>query len=143
MASSELFPRPLVVGSPTHQAAAAAVAAAAVATVAMTPELSDEDDEEVEAMATAAGAGNGVHLASVAAASPSPTLTGTLSKWTNYIHGWQDRWIDHAPSMAKQCHHNCFLYRYFALKADGSLVYYKSANDTDFGCRGAISIQVR
>ena len=24
---------------------------------------------------------------------------------------------------------------------DGTLVYYKSANETDFGCRGAISIQ--
>ena len=49
------------------------------------------------------------------------TLTGTLSKWTNYIHGWQNR--------------------YFSLKPDGALVYYRSANDTDFGCRGAISIQ--
>ena len=44
---------------------------------------------------------------------------GTLSKWTNYIHGWQDRYI--------------------ALK-EGSLVYYKSEVETDFGCRGAISI---
>ena len=32
--------------------------------------------------------------------------------------------------------------RYFSLKSDGSLAYYKSAHDTDFGCRGAISIQV-
>jgi collagen type IV alpha-3-binding protein len=47
------------------------------------------------------------------------TSTGTLSKWTNYIHGWQDRFI--------------------ALK-DGTLVYYKSEFETDFGCRGAISI---
>ena len=53
---------------------------------------------------------------------PVHSLTGNLSKWTNYIHGWQDR--------------------FFALKQDGSLVYYKSVNDTDFGCRGAISIQV-
>jgi len=55
---------------------------------------------------------------------PAPAVdprTGTLSKWTNYIHGWQDR--------------------FFTLKPDGSLVYYKSANDTDFGCRGAIHIQ--
>lgn len=44
---------------------------------------------------------------------------GTLSKWTNYIHGWQDRHID---------------------LRDGTLSYYKSANDTAYGCRGAISI---
>lgn len=49
----------------------------------------------------------------------APELQGTLSKWTNYIHGWQDRFI--------------------ALK-EGSLVYYKSEVETDFGCRGAISI---
>jgi len=48
-------------------------------------------------------------------------MSGTLSKWTNYLHGWQDR--------------------FFALKPDGSLVYYKSSVDTDFGCRGAIHIQ--
>ena len=47
------------------------------------------------------------------------SIIGTLSKWTNYIHGWQ--------------------YRYIALK-EGSLVYYKSEVETDFGCRGAISI---
>lgn len=46
-------------------------------------------------------------------------LQGTLCKWTNYIHGWQDRHI--------------------VLK-DGTLSYYKSENDTAFGCRGAISI---
>lgn len=46
-------------------------------------------------------------------------ITGTLMKWTNYIHGWQDRFI--------------------VLK-DGTLSYYKSENDTSFGCRGAISL---
>ena len=48
-----------------------------------------------------------------------PELTGTLSKWTNYIHGWQDRYI--------------------VLK-DGTLSYYKSENETAFGCRGAVSL---
>lgn len=46
-------------------------------------------------------------------------LTGVLSKWTNYIHGWQDRYI--------------------VLK-NGTLSYYKSEHDQGFGCRGAISI---
>ncbi len=48
-----------------------------------------------------------------------PELTGTLNKWTNYIHGWQDRFI--------------------VLK-DGTLSYYKSENETAFGCRGAVSL---
>jgi len=49
-----------------------------------------------------------------------PELKGYLSKWTNYIHGWQPRFI--------------------VLK-DGTLSYYKSEDDSDFGCRGAISLQ--
>jgi collagen type IV alpha-3-binding protein len=48
-----------------------------------------------------------------------PELQGVLSKWTNYIHGWQSRFI--------------------VLK-DGTLSYYKSEQDTGFGCRGAISL---
>lgn len=48
-----------------------------------------------------------------------PELHGVLSKWTNYLHGWQDRFI--------------------VLK-EGTLSYYKSENDTSFGCRGAVSL---
>ncbi|XP_044734973.1 ceramide transfer protein isoform X1 [Chrysoperla carnea] len=48
-----------------------------------------------------------------------PQLQGILSKWTNYIHGWQDRFI--------------------VLK-DGTLSYYKSEEDSGFGCRGALSL---
>jgi len=62
------------------------------------PELSDEDEWDAD----------------------PPELCGNLNKWTNYIHGWQSRFM--------------------ALK-DGTLVYYRSSNETDFGCRGAISIQ--
>jgi collagen type IV alpha-3-binding protein len=46
-------------------------------------------------------------------------LKGYLCKWTNYIHGWQPRYI--------------------VLK-DGTLSYYKSEEDSDLGCRGAISL---
>lgn len=49
-----------------------------------------------------------------------PELAGTLSKWTNYIHGWQDRYI--------------------VLVKTGTLSYYKSETETAFGCRGAISL---
>jgi len=45
---------------------------------------------------------------------------GTLSKWTNYLHGWQDR--------------------YFVI-ADGVFSYYKSEFDTNYGCRGSVSVQ--
>lgn len=48
-----------------------------------------------------------------------PELQGTLSKWTNYIHGWQTRFI--------------------VLK-DGTLSYYKSEQDSGYGCRGSISL---
>ena len=48
-----------------------------------------------------------------------PELQGLLFKWTNYIHGWQKRFI--------------------VLK-DGTLSYYKSQEEQDFGCRGALSL---
>lgn len=46
-------------------------------------------------------------------------LKGYLNKWTNYIHGWQPRFI---------------------VFKDGTLSYYKTEEDSDFGCRGAISV---
>lgn len=48
-----------------------------------------------------------------------PELQGNLSKWTNYIHGWQIR---------------------FMVLKDGTLSYYKSEHDSGFGCRGSISL---
>ncbi|KAJ6219037.1 hypothetical protein RDWZM_004849 [Blomia tropicalis] len=51
--------------------------------------------------------------------SPLPSMSGVLLKWTNYIHGWQQRFI--------------------VLK-DGTLSYYKSEDELSFGCRGAITI---
>ena len=63
------------------------------------PTLTDEEDE-------ALGVNNG-------------EIKGVLSKWTNYIHGWQDRYI---------------------ILKDGTLSYYKSEHELSFGCRGAISI---
>eukprot|EP00794_Sanderia_malayensis_P009874 gene9874-10884_t len=47
------------------------------------------------------------------------SFEGTLSKWTNYLHGWQDR--------------------YFIL-IGGNLSYYKSEFDTAYGCRGSVSL---
>ncbi|XP_064900941.1 ceramide transfer protein-like isoform X19 [Columba livia] len=46
-------------------------------------------------------------------------LCGLLSKWTNYIHGWQDRWV--------------------VLKIN-TLSYYKSEDETEYGCRGSICL---
>lgn len=59
-------------------------------------------------------------LDGVPAASPPGEISGTLSKWTNYIHGWQDR---------------------HTVIKDGVMTYYKSRQDTSFGCRGSISIE--
>ncbi|CAG5128563.1 unnamed protein product [Candidula unifasciata] len=50
---------------------------------------------------------------------PLPELSGTLCKWTNYLHGWQDRYI--------------------VLK-DNTISYYKSEDEIAFGCRGAVSL---
>lgn len=66
--------------------------------------LSDEDDEVV-----------GI----VSPAEADISYEGTLSKWTNYLHGWQTRYL---------------------VLRDGTLYYYKSEFDTGFGCRGSVSI---
>ena len=48
------------------------------------------------------------------------TMHGTLSKWTNYLSGWQDRHV---------------------VVRDGILSYYKSEIDLQYGCRGSLSLQ--
>ncbi len=55
-----------------------------------------------------------------AAANVNKDLASNLFKWTNYIHGWQERYI--------------------VLK-DGVLSYYKSPSETHYGCRGAIALK--
>ncbi|XP_006167847.1 collagen type IV alpha-3-binding protein isoform X2 [Tupaia chinensis] len=50
---------------------------------------------------------------------PPVERCGVLSKWTNYIHGWQDRWV--------------------VLK-NNTLSYYKSEDETEYGCRGSICL---
>ncbi|XP_062310652.1 ceramide transfer protein isoform X1 [Osmerus eperlanus] len=50
---------------------------------------------------------------------PVIELGGVLSKWTNYIHGWQDRWV--------------------VLK-NNTLSYYKSEDEREYGCRGALCL---
>lgn len=71
--------------------------------------LSDEEEE----LSSSAGPSGSSAISGI-------TLQGSLCKWTNYLHGWQQR--------------------YFVL-ANQTLSYYKSENDTSFGCRGAVSIQ--
>lgn len=48
-----------------------------------------------------------------------PFIQATLSKWTNYLLGWQDR---------------------FVVVRDGILSYYKSEIDLQYGCRGSVSL---
>ncbi|VDN16758.1 unnamed protein product [Dibothriocephalus latus] len=49
-----------------------------------------------------------------------PPVKGNLNKWTNILHGWQER--------------------YFVLK-DGVLSYYRSEAEMDQGCRGSIRLR--
>ena len=51
--------------------------------------------------------------------SDNPSINGVLSKWTNYIHGWQDR---------------------FVCCKDGLLYYYRNEDETGYGCRGSMSL---
>ncbi|XP_061116940.1 ceramide transfer protein-like isoform X5 [Conger conger] len=44
---------------------------------------------------------------------------GILSKWTNYIHGWQDRWV---------------------VMKNNTLSYYKSEDEREYGCRGSLCL---
>lgn len=62
------------------------------------------DDDEAESAENAAEAGE---------------LCGQLSKWTNYLLGWQGRWV--------------------AVRG-GTLTYCRSADESEFGCRGAICL---
>lgn len=48
-----------------------------------------------------------------------PVKRGYLAKWTNYLHGWQERYV---------------------VVAEGIMSYYKSEYDTQYGCRGSISL---
>ncbi|KAM4577856.1 ceramide transfer protein-like isoform 5-T5 [Fundulus diaphanus] len=50
---------------------------------------------------------------------PPVEFGGVLSKWTNYIHGWQDRWV--------------------VLK-NNTLSYYKSEDEREYGCRGSLCL---
>ena len=72
------------------------------------PVSSNSDESENESVTALANAPN------------EPELQGYLSKWTNYLHGWQPRFI--------------------VLK-NGTLSYYKNEDESDFGCRGSISLQ--
>lgn len=48
-----------------------------------------------------------------------PSKMGPLSKWANYLLGWQDRYV---------------------VVRDGVLSYYKSEFDLQYGCRGSVSL---
>uniref|UniRef100_A0A3P8ZNQ3 Ceramide transfer protein n=1 Tax=Esox lucius TaxID=8010 RepID=A0A3P8ZNQ3_ESOLU len=50
---------------------------------------------------------------------PVPNICVDFCDWTNYIHGWQDRWV--------------------VLK-NNTLSYYKSQDEREFGCRGSLCL---
>lgn len=92
-------------------------------------QLSGNEDEttssqQAVASATTGSAASGgttqQQQAAAAAAIKNSDIASNLFKWTNYIHGWQERYV--------------------VLK-DGVLSYYKSQNETQYGCRGAIALK--
>lgn len=94
-------------------ATATATASAANVNVSDEEEQLSEDEPQVAQNAAQANAKGS------AAASPYE-IANNLLKWTNYIHGWQERYI---------------------VLRDGVLSYYKSQTDTQYGCRGAITLK--
>ncbi|KNC71204.1 hypothetical protein SARC_16258, partial [Sphaeroforma arctica JP610] len=48
-----------------------------------------------------------------------PEMEGTLMKWTNYIGGWQERWVE---------------------LRDGNIYYYRSRDEMD-NCRGSVDLE--
>ncbi|KAF5398593.1 START domain protein [Paragonimus heterotremus] len=70
-----------------------------------------------ENMCTTSSSGEGVSDEEVWAPMP---VRGVLSKWTNLLHGWQER--------------------YFVL-ADGTLTYYRNEDEINLGSRGSVRIR--
>lgn len=68
---------------------------------------------------TALGGGVSRSPSVISNTSSLPQKSGVLLKWTNYIHGWQQRYI---------------------VLENGTLSYYKSLDEKSFGCRGSITI---
>ena len=96
-------------------------------------DLSEEDEEAVGVVAVNE-ANNGA----------PQEISGTLSKWTNYIHGWQDRYIVVKDRFV--CHKNNMLLNYATVCSSltrnyRTMAYYKSQQDTGYGCRGSVSMQ--
>ena len=81
--------------------------------------ISDDDEALNSDEETLNGNENNTNGKQVAAV-VSNDLESNLFKWTNYIHGWQERFI--------------------VLK-NGILSYYKNQLDTQYGCRGAITLK--
>lgn len=87
---------------------------------------SDDDDTQLsgnedDTQSKASGSGQQQQQQSAANNNvKNSDIASNLFKWTNYIHGWQERYV--------------------VLK-DGVLSYYKSQNETQYGCRGAIALK--
>ncbi|CAN0322444.1 unnamed protein product [Lampetra fluviatilis] len=84
------------------------------------PTLSDEDDaDEVASSSSTASSRSDSSASGGECGGGGVEYAGTLSKWTNYLHGWQERYV---------------------MLANGTLSYYKSEHDTEFGCRGSVCL---
>lgn len=78
-----------------------------MATQVEDPSTSDDDESTEDEITVSGTVRNGA-------------FQGQLFKWTNYLHGWQERYV-----VLKQ----------------GYLNYYKNELDIGLGCRGALSVK--
>ena len=78
-----------------------------MATQVEDPSTSDDDESTEDEITVSGTVRNG-------------DFQGRLFKWTNYLHGWQERYV-----VLKQ----------------GYLNYYKNELDIGLGCRGALSVK--
>ena len=75
--------------------------------------LSSSDDDNVEEEE------EGEEGENADTSSCTPQKLGTVAKWTNYLSGWQDRYL---------------------VVRDGIMSYYRSEMDLQYGCRGSLSL---
>ncbi|XP_004344969.2 hypothetical protein CAOG_06220 [Capsaspora owczarzaki ATCC 30864] len=72
------------------------------------------------ATATATASEAVAATAALASTAGLPALEGRMHKWTNYLHGWQERYVQ---------------------LSGGVLSYFKSQADVAYGCRGSMNLR--
>ncbi len=69
-------------------------------------------------------------------------MQGVLQKWTNYVHGWQPRWL---VQIVSQCEKRLVLFKFLGLLQRFVLVdlvmsYYPSHDHITMGSKGSFNV---